>query len=342
MNRASINLYGSSPAIKPARVRTMHCDYLPPHALSAKHYYCFDEFNTRLAELTCATLLFDYDLCSHQNINEAHYYFHQVQRPQVRYTAISLKHDASLISRDYKPLNINLSLVIMAIDDKKLCFNGVWMSTSQIALICARSRVPFTLKIPANTRVLIAEIDHMGKQLLEFSNALTPLEVNLDHMGKLRKAADITDRGELTKHTRGGTHALLTLTAELQDQIPPRRPQSLKGRSRLPRKVFMPKVMKLMEENNIALFTLNHAAESLNISTKTINLLFKYYTGFAPKRYYLLTKLFAFRHELQKPTTQSVIHAASNMNINGWSRYATRYQRVFGEMPHKTYQVSHH
>jgi len=73
-----------------------------------------------------------------------------------------------------------------------------------------------------------------------------------------------------------------------------------------------------------------------------LNQLFKHYTGFAPKRCYLLTKLFAFRRELQKPTTQSVIHAASNMNINGCSRYTVRYQRVFGEIPYQTYQATRH
>lgn len=318
----------------------MHCNHSP--SLSSKHLYCFDEFNTRLHELTCARLVFDYDLCPHQKMNDPHYYLHQVQRPQVRYTAIKLKHDATLISRSYQPLNSGLSLVIMSIDDGDLCFNGTWMTTSQIALVCAKSHIPFTLTIPANTRVLLAEVNNISHQLLEFSNALTPLDVNPTYMAKLRQAADITDRNDLAKNPLGGTRALLKLTTELKEQIPPLRPQSLKGRSRLPRKVLMPKVMMLMEENNIERFTLNNAAETLNISTKTINLLFKHYTGFSPKRCYLLTKLFAFRRELQKSSTRSVIHAASNTNIDGWSRYAVRYQRLFGEMPYQTYQANHH
>lgn len=319
----------------------MHADHLKRPSLSSDHYYCFDEFNRRLSELICGKLLFDYDQCTRLNINEPHYYFHQGKRPQVRYTAIMLKHDVTLISSCYKPSNPKLSLVIMSIDEQKLCFNGEGMNASQIALICAQSSVPFTVNIPANTRVLLAEISDAGKKLHEFSNALIPLDVSHNYMAKMRKAADITDRAELTNSPLGGTRALLKLTTELQQQLPPLRPQSLKGRSRLPRKSLMPKIMALMEQDDAELFNLNRAAERLNISTKTINLFFKHYIGFAPKRFYLLTKLFAFRRELQKPTTQSVIQAANNINIAGWSRYAARYQRLFGEMPNKTYQASH-
>jgi len=307
---------------------TMHCE----------HLYCFDEFNSRLSAFTCAKLLFDYGQCSQQNINDAHYYFHQGQRPQVRYTAIILNHDVTLISRCYQPENPELSLVIMSMDEEKICFNGEWMGSSQIALISAQSSVPFAVNIPAKTRVLLAEMSHTSKQLSAFSSALIPLDVNEKYMTKLRKAANITDRSRLSKNALGGTLALLKLTSELQNQLPPLRPQSLKGRSRLPRKVLIPKIMALMEQEHIDLFSLNRTAETLNISTKTINLLFKHYIGFSPKRFYLLSKLFAFRQELQKPATQSIIQAASNINIVGWSRYASRYQALFGEMPNTTYQ----
>ncbi|WP_017220425.1 helix-turn-helix domain-containing protein [Moritella dasanensis] len=319
----------------------MHKDHLPHPCLSPDHFYFLDEFNIRLSELTCGKMMFDYDQCVEHNVNIPHCYFHQGKRPRVRYTAIMLKHDVTLISSCYQPSNTKLSLVIMSIDEGRICFNGVWLSKSQIALVSAQSSVPFVVNIPAYTRVLLAEIDDTGKQLREFSNALIPLDVNQQYMNKLRITADITDRGQLENSPLGGTRALLKLTTELQQQVPPLRPQSLKGRSRLPRKVLIPKIVSQMEQDGITPFSLNRTAEALNISTKTINQLFKHYTGFAPKRFYLLMKLFAFRQELQKPATESVIQAASNINIDGWSRYAARYQRLFAETPNKTYQSSH-
>ncbi|UJF18299.1 hypothetical protein L0B53_14915 [Vibrio sp. SS-MA-C1-2] len=310
----------------------------------------FDTLRDTIEPMVNGMLLFDYDcnsvnLAKNKSMKDKAFTLIQLTRPNVQYTVLQTTKKLFLYSKHFQCYNASqenrqTTLIITALNDIPICFNGFWLKETQIGLVSNRSHVPFSLIVPANCLIMIAELNIQDNKLTRFSDAMVPLNINNQYINKLRGAAKIVYQTPSINPGIGGTEALLNLLYDLVQQLPPLRPQSLKGPSRLSRKDLIPKVLNHMENDESQLLTLNTLADNLNISSKTINLLFKHYVGIAPKRASQLIKLFKFRKVLQQSDIHSVLDATVLANIDHWSRYSIRYQQLFLEKPNQTLKTA--
>ncbi len=114
--------------------------------------------------------------------------------------------------------------------------------------------------------------------------------------------------------------------------------QNKKGRQRLPRQEIIRHSQELLEERDGKLILVGELADSVGVSERTLRTVFNEYFGVGPVRYLQLRQLHQVRSALRsaEPEAVSVRDVLLRQGVRELGRFASRYRRVFGELPSET------
>ncbi len=110
------------------------------------------------------------------------------------------------------------------------------------------------------------------------------------------------------------------------------------GRPRLPRQEIIRRSRELLEERDGEPVIIGDLAAAVNVSERTLQRAFHEYFGVGPARYLQLRQLHLVYRALQAADREAVSVADVLLRHGVWefSRFASRYRRLFGERPSET------
>jgi transcriptional regulator GlxA family with amidase domain len=110
------------------------------------------------------------------------------------------------------------------------------------------------------------------------------------------------------------------------------------GRPRLPRQEIISRSKEFLEKRDGETASVGELAAAANVSERTLQAAFNEYYGVGPVRYLQLRKLHWIRHALRAsdPEAVSVTDVAVQHGEWQFGRFASRYRRLFGELPSET------
>jgi len=152
-------------------------------------------------------------------------------------------------------------------------------------------------------------------------------------------AAVINSKFEFTPEaTIGAAEAVrivLLIIAEGQSPDPER-----DGRPRISRQEIIRHCKELLEESGNRRIKVGEMATRAEVSERTLQTAFKEYYGVGPARYMQLRNLRRINIELQaaQPNENTIAEILSQKGEWQFGRFATRYRRLFGELPSQTLQ----
>jgi AraC family ethanolamine operon transcriptional activator len=110
------------------------------------------------------------------------------------------------------------------------------------------------------------------------------------------------------------------------------------GRPKLPRQEIIRCCKELLEQRNGKTVLVSDLAAAATVSERTLQTVFKEYFGVGPVRYLKLKQLHRIRRALQEsdPAAVSVTDVLARHEEWQFGRFASRYRRLFGELPSET------
>ncbi len=110
------------------------------------------------------------------------------------------------------------------------------------------------------------------------------------------------------------------------------------GRPRLPRQEIIRCSKDLLEESDGEPVLVSELAAAVGVSERTLRRAFNYYFGIGPARYLQLRQLNQVRSALRsaEPEAVSVRDVLLRYGVWEFGRFASRYRRLFGELPSET------
>ncbi len=110
------------------------------------------------------------------------------------------------------------------------------------------------------------------------------------------------------------------------------------GRPRLPRQEIIRRSGELLEERDGEPVLIGGLAAAVNVSERTLRRAFREYFGVGPARYLQLRQLHLVYRALQAADREavSVADVLLRHGVREFSRFASRYRRLFGERPSET------
>jgi AraC family ethanolamine operon transcriptional activator len=110
------------------------------------------------------------------------------------------------------------------------------------------------------------------------------------------------------------------------------------GRPRIPRQEIIRRCRELLEERDGQSVLVGDLAAAADVSERTLQAAFKEYYGVGPIRYLQLKQLHRIRRALQAadPEAVSVTDVLAQHEEWQFGRFASRYRRLFGELPSET------
>jgi AraC family ethanolamine operon transcriptional activator len=110
------------------------------------------------------------------------------------------------------------------------------------------------------------------------------------------------------------------------------------GRPRLPRQEIIRRSKKLLEERDGEPILVGELAAAADVSERTLQTVFSEYYGVGPVRYLQLRQLHRIRHALRAADPEAVSVTDVLVQHGEWQfgRFASRYRRLFGELPSET------
>jgi AraC-like DNA-binding protein len=111
-----------------------------------------------------------------------------------------------------------------------------------------------------------------------------------------------------------------------------------KGRPRIPRQEIIRRCRELLEEHDGQSVLVGDLAAAADVSERTLQAAFKGFYGVGPMRYLQLKQLHRVRRALHEadPEAVSVTDVLAQHEEWQFGRFASRYRRLFGELPSKT------
>lgn len=294
--------------------------------------FTFDEFSEKLWSLFHGQALIPQFTSP---MSKASFTFQSLERESVNFYLFESPEPFVLFSSHLPSSEYSKTLLLLDINNQGLRFNGIACKDNQFALVSEKSQLPFCFQIPAKAAILVCDIKSNNKKFNQLCSSMVPVNCELSYAQELK---DITKKvcATFPNHTSDiGAQSLKHIVELLSFHPTPMRPHALTGRSRLPRKDFIPKCIELMAEmSSTEAITL--LSQEKKISEKTIRNAFKVTMGFTPKEFEQISKLFAFRRALKQPEIMTVFEAAIASDVYRWSRYASRYSKIFNELPIET------
>lgn len=112
------------------------------------------------------------------------------------------------------------------------------------------------------------------------------------------------------------------------------------GRPRLPRQEIIRRTTVLLEERDGQRLLVRQLAAAAQVSERTLRTAFNEYFGVGPIRYLQLRQLHQVRRALRTADPEAVTVSDVLLAHGEWefSRFASRYRRLFGELPSETLQ----
>jgi AraC-like DNA-binding protein len=294
--------------------------------------FTFDQFNEKLWSLLHGQVLIPH---FSSPLNIPNFIFQCVERDNVTFYLFESP-DPMVLFSFHLPLSPqSKTLALLDVNTTGLRFNGIRCEENQFALISEKSQLPFTFQIPAHSPILVCDLKSDNNKFNQLCHSMVPVDCDLRYAQELKEIAKKVTK-ILPNHTSDVGAVLLKRIVELLSFHPtPMRPEASAGRSRLSRKDFIPKCIDFMMEMS-STEAIKRLSEQQQISEKTIRNSFKYITGFTPKEFEQISKLFAFRRALKQPDITTVLDAAIASDVYRWSRYASRYAKIFKELPRQT------
>jgi AraC family ethanolamine operon transcriptional activator len=110
------------------------------------------------------------------------------------------------------------------------------------------------------------------------------------------------------------------------------------GRPRFSRQGIIRCCQELLEERDGELVFVEELAAAADVSERTLRTAFNEYFGIGPVRYLQLRQLHRVNHDLRAsdPETESVTDVLLEHGVWEFGRFASRYRRLFGELPSET------
>jgi AraC family ethanolamine operon transcriptional activator len=111
-----------------------------------------------------------------------------------------------------------------------------------------------------------------------------------------------------------------------------------KGRPRLPRQEIIRRSMELLKQRVGEPVQLGELVAAAEVSERTLRTAFKEYFGVGPVSYLQLRQLHQVHRELREadPETLTVARVLVDHGVWAFSRFASRYRRLFNELPSAT------
>jgi AraC family ethanolamine operon transcriptional activator len=115
-------------------------------------------------------------------------------------------------------------------------------------------------------------------------------------------------------------------------------PESTRGRPKLPRDDIIRRSKQAIEERESERVFVGDLAAAAEVSERTLETAFNEYYGVGPVRYLQLRQLHRIRRALQAADSEAVSVSEVLVRHGEWEfgRFASRYRRVFGELPSET------
>ncbi len=110
------------------------------------------------------------------------------------------------------------------------------------------------------------------------------------------------------------------------------------GRPRLPRQEIIKRSKDLLEKRYGKPVLLGELVDAAGVSERTLRSAFKEYFGLGPIKYLQLRQLHQIHRELKKADPEECRVSEIMIKYGVWefSRCASRYRQLFGELPSKT------
>ena len=110
------------------------------------------------------------------------------------------------------------------------------------------------------------------------------------------------------------------------------------GRPKLPREEIISRSKALLEEREGKIILIEELAAAADVSERTLRTAFKEYFGTGPVRYLHLRQLHQVHRALRvaEPEAVSVSDVLLKYGVWDFSRFASRYRQLFGELPSET------
>lgn len=295
-------------------------------------HFTFDEFSEKLWDLFHGHALIPHFSSS---LDMANFTFQCIKRDNVNFYLFESP-DPLVLFSFHLPLSFHSkTLLLLDVNNGGLRLNGIQCEDNQFALISEQSQLPFCFQIPAHSPILVCDVKSDNKKFNQLCHSMVPVNIDINYAQELKEVAKKASKA-FPDHTSNIGAILLMRIVELLSFHPtPMRPEASAGRSRLPRKDFIPKCIDFMIEMS-STEAIRLLSSQNSISEKTIRNAFKYSVGFTPKEFEQISKLFAFRRALRQPETITVFDAAIASDVYRWSRYAIRYAKIFKELPRQT------
>ncbi|WP_254106025.1 hypothetical protein [Aliivibrio fischeri] len=306
--------------------------YIKVKPMQTNADFTFDEFSEKLWSIFHGQALitkFSFPL------NNACFTFKSLKRNNINFYLFESPDPLSLFSFHLPSTSQLKTLLLLDVDNAGMLFNGILCEGHQFALISEKSQQPFCLQIPAHSPILVCDINTDNKQFHQLCGSLVPVGIDIKYSEELKIAVRNANNMFPNNHSNVGATLLMHIVELLSLHPTPMRRQALMGRSRLPRRNFIPKCIDYMMEMS-STEAIKQLSKERNISEKTIRNAFKETTGFTPKEFEQISKLFAFRRALKQPDIKTVFEAAIASDVYRWSRYASRYFKIFNELPIQT------
>ncbi|GLR74597.1 hypothetical protein [Aliivibrio sifiae] len=296
------------------------------------NHFTFDEFSEKLWELFNGQALIP-NFSS--TLDTANFTFQYLERDNVNFYLFESP-DPIILFSFHLPLSPHSkTLLLLDVNSGGLRLNGIECKNNQFALISEQSQLPFCFQIPANSPILVCDIKSNNKKFNQLCHSMVPVSIDVNYAQELREITQKAAKSFPDNTVNIGAILLIRIVELLAFHPTPMRQEAPTGRSKLSRKDFIPKCINFMMEMS-STEAIKLLSKQQNISEKTIRNAFKYITGFTPKEFEQISKLFAFRRALKRPEIVTVFEAAIVSDVYRWSRYASRYSTIFKELPIET------
>ena len=135
---------------------------------------------------------------------------------------------------------------------------------------------------------------------------------------------------------------LLKLAAEIFGLRQTPVPDGTRGRPRIPRDEIIRRAKRAVEERENERVFVGDLAEAAGVSERTLESAFNEYYGVGPVRYLQLRHLHRIRRALQVADSEAVSVSDVLIRHGEWEfgRFASRYRRLFGELPSDTLKAT--
>lgn len=214
-----------------------------------------------------------------------------------------------------------------------LIFNGIPLANNEVAIITSDSATPFALQAPAGAKWLSSSIKYQDFHLQLLAAGNMPIPVNPNVLTQLRTATKNYKEAQFSEPGLPGMHAVLDILAELHKAKSVLRPTNLVGRSKLARRILLPKAIHLLTDAEQSPTSTNEIAKTLNISNRTLNSMFSDIIGISPKQLQTQYKLVQLHKVLKSNRYETVASAMDSIGITEHARASSRYKSIFGHTP---------